>query len=78
MTLLSIITMMTPTRMSALAAVSGMSTTTWFTCWMSVFARAMSWPVWAWSWNAKCRRWRCANSRWRRSVSTRYEMRNAE
>ena len=37
--------------------------TTWLICWMSVLARAMSWPVCAWSWNAKCRRWRCAKSR---------------
>ena len=44
-TLSIIITTMTATRMNSEAANSGSSTTTWFTCWMSVFARAMSWPV---------------------------------
>ena len=67
----------TPAIVNTLAAVSGIRITTVSTCWMSVFARAMSCPVWAWSWNAKCRRCRWAKSRSRRSVSVRSAMRNA-
>ena len=37
----------TPIIVRQLAAVSGIRMTTVSTCWMSVFARAMSWPVWA-------------------------------
>ena len=46
----------TATIWIVLAIVSGISSTTLLICWMSVFAYAISWPVCAWSWNAKCRR----------------------
>ena len=46
----------TATRIIRLAAVSGASIRNSRTIWMSVFARAMSWPVCASSWNAKCSR----------------------
>ncbi len=70
-TLWSAMTVTTPTSVSELAIVSGMRMTAWLIWKMSVFARAMSWPVWASSWNAKWSRWRWAKSRWRRSVSER-------
>ncbi len=62
----------TATIWIVLAIVSGTSSTTLLICWMSVFAYAINWPVCAWSWNAKCRRCRCATSRMRMSVSTRH------
>src|SRR5687767_9637019 len=33
--------------------VIGIITRNWFTAWMSVAERAISCPVWAWSWKAK-------------------------
>ena len=61
----------TASTVAALAMNSGMKTRKKWICWMSLLARAISWPVCAWSWNAKWSRCRWANSRWRRSVSTR-------
>ena len=56
-------TMITPTSRNVVATVRGRSTTTMLTCWMSLLARAMSWPVCARSWNAKWSFWRWAKSR---------------
>ena len=67
----------TATIWIVLAIVSGISRTTLLICWMSVFAYAISWPVCAWSWNAKCSVCRCATSRMRMSVSTRHASPNA-
>ena len=72
--LLTSSTTATATTVAALAMNNGMKTRKNWICWMSLLARAMSWPVCAWSWNAKWSRWRCANRRWRRSVSTRAAM----
>ena len=48
-------TMTTATIVNTLAIVNGISNTTCWICWMSVFALAINWPVCAWSWNAKCK-----------------------
>ncbi len=67
----------TATTVTALEIVSGIITMNAWTCWRSVLARLMSWPVWAWSWNAKWSRWRWANSRSRRWASTQRASRKA-
>ena len=60
---------MTATSVMMFEIVIGIITRNWLTAWMSVAERAISWPVWAWSWKAKWSRWRWAKRRWRSSVS---------
>ena len=43
----------TASTVTKLEMVSGIITTKAWTCWRSVLARLMSWPVWVWSWKAK-------------------------
>ncbi len=61
----------TESTVSPLAIARGMNTRKNWICWRSPVARAMTWPVWDASWNAKCSRCRWAKSRPRRSVSMR-------
>ena len=67
----------TDSTVTALEMVSGIITTNAWICCRSVLARLMSWPVWVWSWKAKCSRWRWANRRSRRLASTQRASRKA-
>ena len=67
----------TASTVTPLEIVSGIITTKAWICWRSVLARLISWPVWARSWKAKCRRWKWAKSRSRRSVSIQRASRKA-
>ena len=62
---------------AAFEIVIGIMTTNACTCCRSVFARLISWPVCTSSWKAKCRRWRWAKIRSRRTASDQRASRNA-
>ena len=67
----------TAVTVTAFEIVSGIRTMKFWTCCRSVLARLISWPVCASSWNEKCRRWRWANIRSRRTASDQRASRNA-
>ena len=52
----------TASTVTALEIVSGIRTMKFWICWRSVLPRLINSPVWFSSWNAKCSRWRWANS----------------
>ena len=68
----------TASTVTPLEMVSGIITTKAWICCRSVLARLISCPVWARSWNAKCRRWKWAKSFSRRSASIQRASRNAK